>query len=243
MRRWFARAAFYLVGLVVIGDAALVAGRIWHQQTATLAATRTVLAAAAARGPKVRVVAVAAGPTERSIRLLGDTRPLQTATLYGKVSSYLREIHVDRGDRVHTGDLLAIIDSAETDRIYDGALSDLQNKQRNMERARDLAAHNVGSVQTADDTMAAFRMAVAAVAAAATMKNYEEIRAPFDGVITARFVDPGALVQNAQTNETSSQPVLTISDDSRVRVDIYVAQSDVPFVHVGDLADVADAAN
>jgi multidrug efflux pump subunit AcrA (membrane-fusion protein) len=57
------------------------------------------------------------------------------------------------------------------------------------------------------------------------------------------LIDNGALVQNAQTNETSSQPVVTISDDSRVRVDVYLSQSDVPFVHVGNLAEVTDAAN
>jgi RND family efflux transporter MFP subunit len=61
--------------------------------------------------------------------------------------------------------------------------------------------------------------------------------------VTARFVDPGALVQNSTTNQTSNQPVLTIADESKIRVDIYVAQRDVPFVHVGDVADVADAAN
>lgn len=235
------KVLLYLAGLVVVLGAALGAFRIWQAQTASLAATRVALRLQAARGPRVQVVSVIAGPTERAIRLLGDTRSQESATLYGKVSGYLGSVRVDRGDRVHAGDLLATIDSAETDRAYDSALSDLQNKQRNMERARDLAAHGVGSLQVADQTDAAFRMAVAAVAAAATMKSYEDIRAPFDGVITARFLDPGALVQNAQTNATSSQPVLTIADDSKVRVDIYVAQQDVPDVHVGDIADVADA--
>ncbi len=70
-----------------------------------------------------------------------------------------------------------------------------------------------------------------------------ELRAPFDGVVTARFVDPGALVQNSTTNKTSNQPVVTIADESRLRVDVYVEQRDVPFVHVGDMADVADGAN
>lgn len=243
MRKGFRRAALYVAGLVMVGGAGLGAVRIWQQQTSTLAATRAVLAREAMRGPRVQIVAVAASPAERKIRLLGDTRPLQTATLYGKVSGYVQQIRVDRGDRVHSGDLLAVISSAETDRLYDSAVSDLQNKQTNMVRARDLAAHGVGSQQTADQTLADYRMAIAAVATAATMRSYEEIRAPFDGVITARFVDTGALVQNAQTNETGSQPVLTISDDSRVRVDVYLSQSDVPFVHAGDRAEVADAAN
>jgi RND family efflux transporter MFP subunit len=75
------------------------------------------------------------------------------------------------------------------------------------------------------------------------MKSYEQIRAPFDGVVTARFVDVGALVQNSTTNKTSNQPVVTISDETRLRVDVYVEQRDVPFVHVGDRADVTDGAN
>lgn len=83
-------------------------------------------------------------------------------------------------------------------------------------------------------------MAIANVAQDATMKSYEQIRAPFDGVITARFVDVGALVQNSTTNKVSNQPVVTIADESKLRVDVYVEQRDVPFVHVGDIADVED---
>jgi RND family efflux transporter MFP subunit len=86
-------------------------------------------------------------------------------------------------------------------------------------------------------------MATAKVAQNATMKSYEQIRAPFDGVVTARFVDVGALVQNSTTNKTSNQPVVTIADETRLRVDVFVDQRDVPFVHVGDLAEVTDGAN
>ena len=86
-------------------------------------------------------------------------------------------------------------------------------------------------------------MAVANVAQLAVMKSYEVMRAPFDGVVTARFVDVGALVQNSTTNKTSNQPVVTIADKTKLRVDVYVEQRDVPFVHVGDMADVADGAN
>jgi len=69
------------------------------------------------------------------------------------------------------------------------------------------------------------------------------LRAPFDGTVTARYVDMGALVQSSVTNQTSNQPVVMIADMSKLRVDVYVEQGDVPFVHVGDVADVADAAN
>ena len=56
---------------------------------------------------------------------------------------------------------------------------------------------------------------MANVAQLAVMKSYEMLRAPFDGTVTARFVDVGALVQSSVTNQTSNQPVLTIADMSR----------------------------
>ena len=82
-------------------------------------------------------------------------------------------------------------------------------------------------------------MAEALWRSSTVMKSYEVLRAPFDGTVTARFVDTGALVQSSVTNQTSNQPVLTIADMSRLRVDVYVEQRDVPFVHVGDMAEVS----
>jgi RND family efflux transporter MFP subunit len=163
--------------------------------------------------------------------------------LYSKVSGYVTSITVDRGDHVKAGDLLATVSSVETDQQYEAALRDLENKKRNWVRAQDLVAHGWTSHQAADQAQTDFTMATANVAQNATMKSYEQIRAAFDGVVTARFVDVGALVQNSTTNKTSNQPVLTIADESRLRVDVFVEQRDVPFVHVGDLADVADGAN
>jgi len=233
----------YLLGLLVLAGAGYGAWRIWQNQDVALAASRVSLADAAARGPKVRVAKVVAGPDERQITLLGDTRPYQTATLYSKIGGYLRAIHVDRGDMVTSGQILAEVDSAETDSLYTSALTDLENKRRNAVRAHDLVGHGSMSVQAADQADTDFRIAAAHVAQVTTLKSYETMRAPFAGRITARFVDPGALVTNAATNQTSSQPVLTIADDSRLRIDVHVEQRDVPFVHVGDAAEVSDAAD
>jgi RND family efflux transporter MFP subunit len=186
---------------------------------------------------------VAAGPKERLIQLLGDTRPYQEATLYSKVSGYVTSIAVDRGDRVKAGGLLATVSSVETDQQYEAASRDLENKKRNWLRAKDLVTHGWASQQATDQAETDYTMALATAGQDATMKSYEQIRAPFDGVVTARFVDVGALVQNATTSKTSNQPVVTIADESRLRVDVYVEQRDVPFVHVGDVADLADGAN
>jgi membrane fusion protein, multidrug efflux system len=239
----FGTFSLYLVGVLVIGGTAVGAWRMRYDKGMALSASRQALAEGVARGPVVQVVAVTEGPKERLIQLLGDTRPYQTATLYGKVSGYLTSIAVDRGDHVKAGELLATVASVETDQQYQSSLRDMENKKRNWVRAQDLVAHGWTSHQAADQAETDFTMAEAAVAQNATLKSYEQIYAPFDGVVTARFVDVGALVQNSTTNKTSNQPLLTIADESRLRVDVFVEQRDVPFVHVGDVADVADGAN
>jgi RND family efflux transporter MFP subunit len=69
------------------------------------------------------------------------------------------------------------------------------------------------------------------------------VRAPFGGRVTARFMDPGMLVTNAQTGFVNAMPMMTISDDTMIRVYAYLQQADVPHVNVGDVAEVSDASN
>jgi RND family efflux transporter MFP subunit len=242
-RSGFSSCLIYLAGFLMVAGAGWVGLRLWQQKDAKLVSAREALAEEVAQGPAVQVATVAQGPRERLISLLGDTRAYQVATLYGKVSGYVRSIPVDRGDHVKAGQVVAEVESAETDRQYDAGVSDMENKRKNFERERDLVARGWTSVQSADAADTAYRMAQANVAQLAVMKSYEVLRAPFDGTVTQRYVDVGALVQSSVTNQTSNQPVVTIADMSKLRVDVYVEQGDVPFVHVGDLADVADAAN
>ena len=198
----------FLVGILVICGSGLGAWRMSHDKDVALSASRQALAEGVARGPVVQVVQVAQGPKERLIQLLGDTRSYQTATLYSKVSGYVTSMAVDRGSPVKTGDLLAVVSSVETDQQYESAMRDLENKRRNWDRAKDLVVHGWTSRQAADEAETAYTMATANVAQNATMKSYEQLRAPFDGVVTARFVDIGALVQNSTTNKTSNQPMI-----------------------------------
>ena len=233
----------YVAGLLFLCGAGWEVWSLWHQRGEQLHATSQALAASAARGPVVRVATVRQVPTERLITLLGDARSNVTATLYGKIGGYLAKINVDRGDVVKAGDVLAVIESRETDNQYASALADLENKKRLAERSAQLYGHGNASQQSYDQIQTDLRMSTSRVAELATLKSYQVMQAPFDGTITARFIDPGALVQNAGANMTSSQPVLTIADTSKLRIDIYVEQRDVPFVHVGDLAEVSDGAN
>ena len=233
----------YIAGIGIVAGAAYGVFTIWTEKDAQLFSARKALADTVERGPRVQVVTVGQGPKERLITLLGDTRADQTAVLYSKVGGYLKSISVDRGDPVEAGQVVAEIDSAETDMALTSALTDLENKRRNAKRARDLVASGARSAQAIEQAETDFRMAEANVAGLATIKSYEQIRAPFAGRISARFVDVGALVQNATTNQTSNQPILTMVDDRKLRVSVYVEQRNVPYVHVGDLVDVSDGSN
>jgi RND family efflux transporter MFP subunit len=234
---------FYLFGTVAVVAAGAAVGYFHVSRSNAVAMAREARASIVDRGPRVEVVAAAQGPQRRTITLLADVRSNAVATLYSKVSGYMKTMNVDRGDRVEAGQILAQIESPELDQQYAAAQTDLEHKRRNLQRSRELLAKGnttqVAMLQFETDA----RVAEANAMGLATMKGYQTIRAPFSGRVTARFVDPGALITNAQTNIVSALPVMTISDDTRLRVFAYVQQQDVPFVNIGDIAEVIDASN
>lgn len=181
-------------------------------------------------GPQVKTARVIQSPGEHTISLIGETRPYQEATLYAKVSGYLRNVKVDKGDKVKQGQILAVIDSAETDQAYEGALSDNRNKQNISTRMTTLRAKGLVSQQETEQAQSDAQVAAARLHAAETLKSYETLRAPFTGTVTSRFADPGALVQNATTSQTNALPVVTVSTVDRLRVDVFVDQHDAPYV-------------
>jgi RND family efflux transporter MFP subunit len=234
---------FYLWGILGLVAAAIVVAIIVHGRYADVAVARGSLESAAARGPRVQVITATKSAETRDVRLLGDARPNTTATLFSKVAGYLKTISVDKGDQVKAGQVLAEIDSAETDALYDAALADLDNKRKLAARDRDLLTRGNVAVQQQQQSDTNLRMAEQTVKNLATLKSYETIRAPFDGTVTARYADPGALMPAATTNQATSLPVVTLSEISKLRIGVYVEQRDAPFVHIGDPADVTDAAD
>jgi membrane fusion protein (multidrug efflux system) len=164
------------------------------------AATR---AAEIEAGPLVKTATVAPSPGEHTITLIGETRPFAEATLYAKVSGYLKTVNVDKGDVVKKGQVLAVIDSAETDQAFQAARAESKYKQAIAARIDKLFTKHLVSQQEVDQARADADEASARLHGQETLKSYETIRAPFAGTITARFADPGALVQNC--NELSGK--------------------------------------
>ena len=189
-------------------------------------------AAKGSRGPRVVTIRVTRSPPVRRVDLIGEARPFLSTSLYARVSGYLKEVRVDKGDRVQKDQILAVIESPETDRAYLAALADATNRGRIADRYRILRRRKLVSQQETDQAVASADIARQTLETQKVLRDYEELRAPFDGIITSRLVDPGALIQNG-SNSPSAQILFTISQTDRLRVYVYVDQKDAPFVKPG----------
>ncbi len=187
----------------------------------------------AQEGPVVKSIKAGVGSSDKGLVFIGEARPYQETTLYAKTGGYMNKILVDKGDNVHAGQLLATIISPETDQAYNGAIADLENKQKIWARDSSLVKKEYISREEAETSQTAVTMARAQVQSLKEQMGYKNLVAPFSGTVTARFADPGALVQNATSSQTSAQPVVMLSELDRVRIYIYVPQIDAPFVQNG----------
>jgi len=184
-------------------------------------------------GPVVKTAIASAAASGREIVLIGEARPYREATLYAKISGYLEKINVDKGDKVTEGQLLAYVDNPEIDQQYNSAIADLENKKKIAERDKTLLAKKFVAQEAADISQTAADMAQANVKSLAEQQQYKYLKAPFSGTITARYVDAGALIQNAINSQTSAQPVVTLSELGRLRIYVYVEQHDAAVLKTG----------
>lgn len=233
---------FYVIGFVLIAAAGGTAWKFWKGREALEAAQAKEKAAQLAAGPSLAVAKAAFGPTVRKLQLVGEAQPLQTTTLYSKVSGYLSSITVDVGDTVKAGQLISEIQAPEIDAQIATIAAGLENKRALARRARELARQGFFSQQALDNAENDVRVAQAQIGELRTQAGFRTVKAPFAGVVTNRFVDPGALVQNAQTNQATAQPIVTIADVSRLKVTVFAEQGDAPNVKSGLEAEVVDAA-
>jgi RND family efflux transporter MFP subunit len=184
-------------------------------------------------GPLVRTLVMGEGGTLGEAMVQGEALPFLSTTLYARASGFLKEIRVDKGSLVRKGQLLAVIEGRELDQDLAGLKADAENKRRNAERYAALLKDKLISAKDAEQAQADARVAEAKVASLGVARAYQEVRAPFDGVVTQRFVDPGAMVQNASAS-TNVQPLVTVAQVNRLRVTFYLDQVMARRVKTGD---------
>ena len=188
--------------------------------------------------PYVQFVRVRQGEIVRSITLPGNLRAYQEAMLYAKVPGYLKSIAVDRGDWVKANDVLAEIeapemlaDVAKFKAEVDVAALDVKRVNEAFKKAPDLVMP-----QTLDGARGKYEIAKANLEHIETLLGYSKIVAPFDGVVTKRWVDVGAFIPAATSSSAArSAAVVTLMDFSRVRIDVAIPQPEVPLIR-NDLA-------
>jgi len=195
--------------------------------------------AQAAQTPIVRVVLPHAATAAHEIVLPADVHAYEDAAIHARVSGYLRRWYVDIGARVKAGQLLAIIDAPEVaDQLRQAradeatAAANWQLASSTAQRWLDLQATHSVAQQETDQKVADMHAKAAALAAArsntsrlAQLQRYTEIHAPFDGVITARNVDTGALV-DAGSAPGQGRELFHLSAGTRLRVYVQVPQDD-----------------
>jgi len=220
-------------GLALLVAALLVALLFWRHDRA-LARESSRRQQTVDRGPRVFVTEARAAPASRAVTLPGDVRGFLQSTVYAKIAGYVKSVRVDKGDHVEEGQVLGVLESPEVDQQVAAAEADVAVKRRTFERYQQLVKKDFVSVQDFETARAQYEVSLATVKQAQALRAYETLRAPFAGVVTARYVDPGALIPAATGSTESALPLVEIADLRRLRVLVFVQQDAAPFVHAGD---------
>jgi membrane fusion protein, multidrug efflux system len=181
------------------------------------------------------------GDITRSITLPGDLVGYYQATLFAKVTGYLKSIAVDKGDWVKSGQVLAVIEVPELDQRLARAKADMEVQRVTYDRLNKVWKSDPRLVAREDVDIAQgkYLQAKATMDELEAMVSYTRIVAPFDGVITARFVDPGALIkaggelsiatpdQGSPNPGAGATPVLGLAMIDTMRTYVYVPQDAV----------------
>lgn len=203
---------------------------------------------------RVAVATVSRQDLYNEVDILAEFRPYVEVELHAKVSGYLDAIPVDFGDEVKAGQFLASLEVPELKDELDNAIAAEQKAEADYTNAhlvytRLVAVNhqhpNLVAQQELDTADAKDRTTKAAIAAAKaevekyqTLLAYTRITAPFDGVVTRRYADPGALIQAGTASDTQSLPLVRVSDNYRLRLDFPVSVVYVKDIRLGDTVEV-----
>jgi membrane fusion protein, multidrug efflux system len=231
---------------LVLGGAALgvVAVFSWHQLTSS----QPVTAPASSGTQEVTVTVVhPEKPGAATLQLSGYTQAYTEAPIYAQTSGYLKKWYFDIGGKVHANDILGEIDTPEVDEELAQAKAQLQVAQAaaslaevTYQRDQTLFIQKVLDGETRDtaaDTYAEDQATVVADQANLdrldALEAFKVLRAPFDGIVTARNVDVGTYVANG-----SGSQLFVVAQTSPLRIYVQVPQADAQLVKIGMEGDL-----
>src|ERR1039458_3621727 len=204
--------------------------------------------------PTAGVAKVTREDLYKQVTISAEFRPYEEGALHAKVSGYVSKMNVDFGDQVKAGQLLATLEVPELQAELVNARATEQKAEADYTNAhliytRLLSVNkdhpNLVAQQELDTAEANDQTTVAVIAAAKanvekfqTMVSYTQITAPFDGVVTHRYADPGTLIQAGTSSDTQALPLVRVSDNYRLRLDFPVTVDYVKDVKLGDPVEV-----
>ncbi|MGD1088518.1 MAG: efflux RND transporter periplasmic adaptor subunit [Verrucomicrobiota bacterium] len=204
--------------------------------------------------PTAGVAKVTREDLYKEVTIAAEFRPYVEVELHAKVSGYVSRMNVDFGDQVKAGQLLATLEVPELQDELDNAQATEQKAGADYTNAhliytRLLSVNkdhpNLVAEQDLDTAQANELTTAAAIAGAKadvekyqTLVSYTQITAPFDGVVTRRYADPGTLIQAGTSSDTQAMPLVRVSDNYRLRLDFPVTVDYVKDVQPGDSVEV-----
>jgi RND family efflux transporter MFP subunit len=238
------RRGLYLTGTFVTAVAALVV--VMGLTTRKMADAKLSEWTEAQAVPVVSIATPDTRGRKTTLDLPGRLEAYTQAQIYARVSGYLKEWKADIGTPVKTGDLLAEIDAPDLDQQIMQAEANLASAQANSKlsdatllRGQQLIPSGAVSKQDLDQRSAdaANKEGLAKSAQAnldrlRVLESYKRIVAPFDGLVTARTTDVGALINAGG----GGPPLFVVSDTSRLRLYVNIPQNFVPSIRVGTKA-------
>lgn len=217
-----------LIGMIVVG---LIVARTWHRTAHAQDAAEEI--------PAVAVVKVDREDLYKEITIPAEFRPYNEVDVHAKVSGYVKQINVDIGDKVTPGQLLAVLELPELQDDLDHAIAAQQRAaadykdahlaytrliEVNKDHPNLIAQQDLDTAEAKDATAnGALAGAKSDVQKYRTLWSYTRITAPFGGVITKRYADPGALIQAGTASQTQAMPLVRLSDNNLLRLDFPVS--------------------
>ena len=200
--------------------------------------------------PVVAVVTPASASNQAALELPGRLEAYIQAPIYARVPGYLKSWKHDIGAKVKAGDVLAEIDTPDLDQQLAQARADLSVARANAklaqigaERWQSLASTDAVAKQDVDQRTFTWNANIAQVQAAqasvdrlVAMEGFKRLSAPFDGIVTARETDIGALIN---VGASGGAQLFVVSETAKLRVFVNVPQNFVPSVPPGTKATIS----